>query len=123
MNSALLTGLLKHFAHSLVGRPNDKEMETNLNNVERGYKDRDVQICRYAQSARDIRKQLTWGLNVIVDRWASNPTASPSSHLQPPSNTLTHKQYKQKHPRYAFFAFSYERLRLSICWPCSNCHV
>ena len=83
MNSALLTGLLKHFAHSLVGRPNDKEMETNLNNVERGYKDRDVQICRYAQSARDIRKQLTWGLNVIVDRWASNPTAS--TFITPPT--------------------------------------
>ena len=34
------------------------------------------------------------------------PLASPKPHPQPPSNTLTHKQYQLQHPKYAFFAFS-----------------
>ena len=33
------------------------------------------------------------------------PQASPQSHPQLPSYTLTHKQYQQQHPKYPFFAF------------------
>ena len=42
-------------------------------------------------------KQVTWGHNVV---------ASPQPHPQPPSNTLTHKQYQLQHHKYAFFTFS-----------------
>ena len=41
-------------------------------------------------------KQVTWGHNIVADGWAGGiqPPATPQPHPQPPSNTLTHKQYQ-----------------------------
>ena len=37
------------------------------------------------------------------------PPALPQPHPQPPSNTLTHKQFQLQHQKYAFFVFQLER--------------
>ena len=56
---------------------------------------------------------------LVADTWASNPTAPPQPHPQPPSNILIHKQYQQKHPRYTFFLhfqFKHDNLSMANRW-------
>ena len=53
---------------------------------------------------------------LVADTWASNPTAPPQPHPQPPSNILIHKQYQQKHPRYAFFCIFNSNMTI-WAWP------